>query len=115
MKLKITPSPDNTALVAFEQDHLDAGNVKQFRDAMAPCLTRHRAVLLDMQALTFIDSSGLGALLACLRSMHGRDGQLVLFGVRPPVLALLELVRMHRLFAIFATEQEARDDVLAGH
>lgn len=102
-----------TAIVAFPTDHLDAGNVKEFRAAIQSVTDANDTVVLDMQRLTFVDSSGLGALLSCLRTMNGKRGQLLLFGMAKPVRALFELVRMHRIFTICNTEAEALGEVHA--
>jgi len=63
--------------------------------------------VLDLSRLRFVDSSGLGALLSCLRQLTGRGGDLRLSGMSKPVRALFELVRMHRIFDIYPTKEEA--------
>ena len=98
---------DDAAIVTVRSENLDAGNVKAFKDAVIPVLESHRAVLIDMSMLTFVDSSGLGAMLSCLRTMNNKDGQLKLFAMAKPVRALFELVRMHRVFAIYNSREEA--------
>ena len=110
MKLIVTDISENTAVVSFPVENLDAGNVKAFRDAIQPLTASREIVLLDMAPLSFIDSSGLGALLSCLRAMNGKGGQLRLFGMTKPVKALFELVRMHRIFAIYNSREEALED-----
>ena len=110
MKLNITSLSPSACVVSFADSTLDAGNVKPFRDAIAASLAERSVLVLNMEALTFVDSSGLGALLSCLRSMNSKDGKLMLAGVTRPVMALLELVRMHRLFAIHDSVQDALDD-----
>ena len=107
MKLNVTEKEAGTAIVGFAVDNLDASNVKAFKQTMEPVLSGHHRVLLDMAALKFVDSSGLGALLSCLRIMNNKDSQLALFGMTKPVRALFELVRMHRVFGIYDSEQEA--------
>jgi anti-sigma B factor antagonist len=95
------------AIVIVQSENLDAGNVKAFKDRLLPVLEDHQNVLIDMSKLSFIDSSGLGALLSCLRTMNGKKGQLKLFAMAKPVQALFELVRMHRIFSIYNTREEA--------
>ncbi len=108
MQLDIERMQDGKgAIVIIQSSNLDAGNVKVFKDALHPQLVAHDHVLLDMSRLTFIDSSGLGALLSALRTMNSKEGQLKLFGMAKPVLALFELVRMHRIFSIYNTREEA--------
>lgn len=112
MKLIVTEATEKTSIVAFPMDSLDAANVKTFRDAIAPVLASREFVVLDMSPLNFIDSSGLGALLSCLRTMNTKSGQLRLFGMTKPVKALFELVRMHRIFAIYNSRDEALEDLV---
>jgi anti-sigma B factor antagonist len=100
------PTPDS-AVIAIRSGNLDARNAKDFKDSLQPLLEQHRIVVLDMSQLDFVDSSGLGALLSSLRVMNNKDGELRLCAMTKPVLALFELVRMHRLFSIFETREEA--------
>lgn len=93
--------------IAVDSENLDASNVKEFKSNIQPHLDQHALVILDMNALKFVDSSGLGALLSCLRSMNNKEGQLKLIGLTKPVRALFELVRMHRIFSIYNTREEA--------
>jgi anti-sigma B factor antagonist len=111
MKLMITDLSERCASACFTQNSLDASNVKGFREGISASLATKQVVLLDMQSLSFVDSSGLGALLACLRTMNAKEGKLVLFGITRPVMALFELVRMHRLFSIHASLELALEEV----
>ena len=95
------------AVVAFTYDSLDASNANEFKEEVKPILGNHECVLLDLFALQFVDSSGLGALLSCLRSMSDRGGTLALCNMSKPVRTLFELVRMHRIFDIYASRYEA--------
>jgi anti-sigma B factor antagonist len=60
-----------------------------------------------MSELKFVDSSGLGAILSCLRQQNASGGELKLCGMLKPVRALFELVRMHRIFDMYNTREEA--------
>ena len=95
------------AVVGFTRDSLDASNSKVFKDAMQPVIAQHRRILLDLEDLQFVDSSGLGAMLSCLRAMHAKGGQLALCGLSKPVRTLFELVRMYRIFDIYINRGEA--------
>ena len=93
------------ALVAV--DELDASNVAEFKRDMAPILESHRKLVLDLSQLHFVDSSGLGAMLSCLRQLSAKDGDLKLCSLRGPVRTVFELVRMHRIFDIYPTPEDA--------
>jgi anti-sigma B factor antagonist len=108
MKIEQEPVHNgNGVIVLIASDNMDASNVKAFKEAMQPVLAANDNVLIDMSQLTFVDSSGLGALLSCLRTMNNKAGQLKLFAMAKPVQALFELMRMHRIFAIYETREQA--------
>lgn len=108
MQLSKESLADNRGvIITVSTPHLDASNTEVFRNAISPMLDMQGTVCLDLSQVEFIDSSGLGALLSCLRQVNGRRGELRLFGLAKPVQALFELVRMHRLFAIYPSREEA--------
>jgi anti-sigma B factor antagonist len=113
MNLVVTEVSATTAVVALPVDHLDAGNVKAFREAMQSVSSNYNTIVIDMGPLNFVDSSGLGALLSCLRAMGVKNGHLRLFGMTKPVKALFELVRMHRIFTICGSREEALAEPVA--
>jgi anti-sigma B factor antagonist len=86
---------------------LDASNAKDYKRELAPFLSNNQRLIFDMSKLQFVDSSGLAVLLGCLRQLNAAGGDLKLFGMTKPVRALFELVRMHRIFDIFNTREEA--------
>jgi anti-sigma B factor antagonist len=63
--------------------------------------------VIDLSRLRFVDSSGLGAFISCLRKLNAKGGDLKLCGMSKQVRAVFELVRMHRIFDIFGTREEA--------
>jgi len=94
------------AVVALAAETLDAGNAKAFRKAMDPILTVHTRVALDLSQVAFVDSSGCGALLSCLKRTGQAGGDLKLFGVQKPVRAMFELIRLHRVMDILNDRRE---------
>ena len=86
---------------------LDASSAKAFKTAIAPALVPAAKVVLDLSELKFVDSSGLGAMLSSLRQLNGVGGDLKLCGMNKPIRSLFELVRMHRVFEIYNTREEA--------
>jgi anti-sigma B factor antagonist len=106
MNLMVEEGAD-VAVVVVPVDQLDASNVAEFKRDIAPLLQTHRDLVLDLSRLRFVDSSGLGAILSCLRQLTAKSGDLKLCGMVPPVRTVFELVRMHRIFDIYATQDEA--------
>lgn len=94
-------------IATLHGDELDAGNVQDFKRDIAPVLAANTNVILDLSHLRFIDSSGLGAMLSCLRQLNAAGAELKLCGMSKAVRAVFELVRMHRIFDIFDTREQA--------
>ena len=88
-------------------DELDASNAGEFKRDIAPVLQANTKLVLDLSRLRFVDSSGLGAMLSCLRQLSAKSGDLKLCGMSKQVRGLFELVRMHRIFDIYGTKEEA--------
>lgn len=66
----------------------------------------NRSIVLDMGAVSFIDSSGLGALVSSLKVI-GQNGELVLCGTGGTVASMFKLTRMDKVFRMFDTSEEA--------
>jgi anti-sigma B factor antagonist len=106
MELTVEKAND-VAVVAIPVTELDAANAAEFKRDMAPVLDAHANVVLDLTRLNFVDSSGLGAFLSCLRKATEKRGDLKLCGASKQVRTALELVRMHRILDICGTREEA--------
>ncbi len=97
----------NVSVIELLGDHLDASNATGFRDAIEPCVAANACLVLDLSQLTFVDSSGLGVLISCLRRLNGMGGDLKLCGMLESVHGLFSLVRMDRVFEIHDTRDQA--------
>ena len=102
-----TETIGDVTVVVLPGDQLDAGNAKEFKRDIAPLLEPCGKVVFDLCELRFVDSSGLGAILSCLRQLNAKGGDLKLCAMSKPVRALFELVRMHKIFDIYVTKQDA--------
>jgi anti-sigma B factor antagonist len=72
------------------------------------------AVVLDLSAVDFIDSTGLSVLLNGLRRVTRQRGRMALVCVNPTVLRLFEITRLDATFDIHATREEALSAVQSG-
>jgi anti-sigma B factor antagonist len=81
---------------------LDAASVKAFKDSVASMVKKDICnIVVDMKDLEFVDSSGLGSLVSCLRIVNNKGGDIRLSSLQNQIRGLLELTRMHRVFQIF--------------
>jgi anti-anti-sigma factor len=63
-------------------------------------------VLVDLQAVTFMDSSGLAALVVAFKTVRSAGGDLCVCSLNQQVRMLFELTSMDRIFQIFRDREE---------
>ncbi|MEH2416200.1 STAS domain-containing protein [Nostoc sp.] len=92
--------------------NLNATTSQQFRQNITDVLVSGaKIVLVDFQDVTFMDSSGLGALVLAFKTLRAADTKLVLCSINEQVRILLELTNMDKVFEIFPS-QDAFNQVL---
>ena len=90
-----------------ELEVLDTTTVKEFKRQLAENAAPGRRLVLDLGRVQFVDSSGLGAILSASRRLAETGGDLKICGLTPAVRVLFELVRMHRVFDVLNSREEA--------
>lgn len=98
---------DTISIVHIPVEVIDAKNAKALRDSLKSVIGENKHVVFDMSQVSFLDSSGCGAILSCLRQLNQKGGDLKMFGVQTKVRSLFELIRMHRIIEMFDTETDA--------
>lgn len=97
----------NVTVLTLSGTFLDASNAPALKQQVAALVERASRLVLDMSRVEFVDSSGCGAILTCLRQINGVGGKLAVCNVTRPVHALFELVRMNRILDIYNSREEA--------
>jgi anti-sigma B factor antagonist len=106
MDMTATPMGDSLCITVAEA-RIDAACAIRFKDRMREILMHPaRRVVLDLSRVGFIDSSGLGALVA-VRKLVAGGRVLELAGLTPNVARVFRLTRMDSVFTI-------RDGMAAG-
>lgn len=99
----------DTLVVKLRTSNLDAREAPDFKRQLIALIDAEKQprVVVNIASLQFIDSSGLGSLLSVLRHLNSLKGDLKLANMTPPVQAIFELVRMHKLFEIYPSDTAA--------
>lgn len=109
MNLEIsgTAGAGAATVVRVTEPRIDAACAIQFRDAMrAATEDAADVVILDLSGVTFIDSSGLGAIVSVMKQLSP-DRRLDLAGLTPAVAGVFRLTRLDEVFRIHATAAAA--------
>ncbi|AFY68150.1 STAS domain-containing protein [Geitlerinema sp. PCC 7407] len=93
---------------------LDSTQVNSFRQAVSDALAEQPdVVLIELKDVSFIDSSGLGALVAVLKMTRSRGKKLFVCSANAQIKMLFELTSMDRVFESFESRQAFQEAVLA--
>ena len=86
-------------IVRVMAERIDAAAALKFKDALRELTGAASHVALDLRDVQFVDSSGLGAIVAVVKLM-GTTQRLDLAGLTPTVDKVFRLTRMDSIFTI---------------
>ena len=105
---------DTTNIITINEARIDASVAIQFKDAVrAATADGPDRIILDMGQVAFVDSSGLGAIVAAMKQLGG-DRTLELAALTPDVDKVFRLTRMDSVFTIHADLAQATASRKAG-
>jgi anti-sigma B factor antagonist len=89
-------------------ERLNGAEGKTFQRDLQPLIEVDRPrLVLDCSRVQYMDSVGIEMLLHCMDEVMKRDGDLKLAALSPSSAAILELMRVDRLFEVFESADEA--------
>lgn len=98
-------------VVQPSEKRLDASRAPVFKNEMRELIGQgHTNIVIDLSGVDFVDSSGLGAIVSCLKQM-GPQGNLAISGAAGAVSRLFALTRMDRVFSLHETADQAVDSL----
>lgn len=102
MQLTLLPRQDGLT-IRVDEKRIDAAIATAFKDRVRSMISNGAPqVTLDLRGVDFMDSSGLGAIIAIFKAMpSGR--QLILTGLTPNVERVFKLTRMDTVLTILPT------------
>ena len=98
-------------LVVRLKGEVDLSWSQQVRAAILDALEQHNAVGVELSAVAYIDSSGIAALVEGFQTARSGGQRFTLIAASPPVMAVLQLARLDRVFPLTATLEAACGDV----
>ena len=76
------------------------------RKTILDCLESARNTLVDMSAVSYIDSSGVASLVEGYQTAKKKNLRFGLLGVSGSAMSVLELARLDKVFPIYADIEE---------
>ena len=94
--------------VLFVNDErIDAHNSADLKDYILHMIEQDKVnIIVQLEQVRFIDSSGLGALLSGFKHAEAKSGKLSLSNLQNQVSSMFELTRLNRVFEIHTDLKE---------
>jgi anti-sigma B factor antagonist len=92
---------ENQTVVVVEEPQIDIQNAADLREILLNQIySGNMDLLLDLQHVEFIDSSGLGALVFGLREARKKKGNIKIAGLSEHVSSMFSITRLNKIFEI---------------
>ncbi|MEI6808022.1 MAG: STAS domain-containing protein [bacterium] len=89
---------------------LNAASVDSFRTQLFRWMGENdavRQIVLDLAAMDFIDSAGLGVIIAILKRVTEQNGDIRIANLQRKARVVFEITRAYKIFEIFDSLEEA--------
>ena len=100
--MELLISKMNNISILKPKGRLDASTASEIQEKVK-VLSKDKQInfVIDMEEVNFIDSFGLGCLVASIRSVKKMGGEIKISSLQNQVRTIFELTRLHQLFEIF--------------
>lgn len=112
--MQINVRNENNVPVVDLTGEVDAYTSARFREAIIELIESGAASLvINMERVEYIDSSGLGALVGGLKRASEREGKIVIVCSNPQIRKVFEITGLEKVFHLFTSEQDAVGSIQA--
>ncbi len=107
-ELTVTASERNGWAVATVAGEIDAYSAPRLREALVEMIDGGaRRVLVDLEGVGFMDSTGLASLVAALKHIRSAEGELRVAGLGSNVAKVFEICGLNGVFSVHTNLDEA--------
>jgi anti-sigma B factor antagonist len=93
--------------IVLVSGEVDLYNVSDLKKALFSITDgKHMSVIVDLKNVNYMDSSGIGALVAGQKKMKAHNGRFALVNIHDDVLNILKLATLDKFFKIYESEEE---------
>jgi anti-sigma B factor antagonist len=110
MELDISTTREGNTCVIKVAGEIDVYTSPSLKSALVAAVSEGcRILIVDLDKVGFIDSSGLGVLVGALRRARETDGDLRIVSARETVVKIFRITGLDRVFPVYPTLDEARE------
>ena len=110
MELDIRVERDGATCVVTLQGEVDVYTAPRLKDTLVEAIEDGCAyVIVNLEDVAFIDSSGLGVLVGALRRAKERSGAIRLVCTKESILKIFRITGLDKVFPIFSSAADASE------
>jgi anti-sigma B factor antagonist len=115
MAFDIRESEREGIMILALKGRLTVGEASTVREKVNELVAAGRVnIILDLQNVDYIDSTGLGSMVICFTTVKKAGGALKLLNLNKRNIELLLLTKLHTIFEVFSDEQDAVNSFFPG-
>ena len=90
------------------RENITFSNTREFKEVLNKTVeTGTCGVVLDMEDVSFINSTGIGIIASAYNALKGRQGTLVILKPRPEVARVLKIIGFDTMMHVTSDEKKA--------
>ncbi len=115
MQLKLTVRTKDDIVVVDCAGRIVFGEESaDLRDTVKMVITQSKRIVLNLSGVTYIDSGGLGTLVALYTTARNSGGSIKLANLTPRVDDLLQVTKLVTVFDVYDSEEKAIESFQEG-
>jgi anti-sigma B factor antagonist len=108
MDLGLDVTEQNGFAVLAVRGEVDVYTAPRLRERLVELVSQgHQKVVVDLEGVDFLDSTGLGVLVGGLKRLRSHDGDLTLVCTQRRILKVFEITGLTKVFSIFESVDAA--------
>lgn len=108
MQVTVTTSQQDGVFILALGGDIDVATAVTVRDALDRVIAAgHHYIVLDLDEVPFLDSTGLGVMVGRLKAVRDLGGDMHLVCTSPRIARVLSITSLDEVFSIHGTIQEA--------
>jgi len=106
--MEISQEEKESIIILKIQGEIDLYNAPEIKDTIQKAIEEEKYnIIIDLEKVSYIDSSGIGALISSLSNLKKYQGSLKIIHVFASVKKVFELTKLTSFFEIYDSEEEA--------
>jgi len=111
IKVRIKELKEEVAEVILEGE-IDVYTSPKVKETLNSLIAEgQRFLVINLEEVTYIDSTGLGVLIGALKRIREKNGNIKLICTNLQIKKIFEITGLVKIFAIYGNEQEALESL----